>query len=208
VSLSNPLSAPLGLRTILLIFTLGGMIFDSPAHSQTAARFISNQQWEAEIQITLNPEARDRESMIDRLLADQLLGKLKVQRVAYDFRKQPGREGRPTYALQLRGTEGFGQFRKALFSATDPTGPFVDGPVLLELSGSVRSGEPLTLILESNLASGYVWEVQTLEAMQLKTVEAVRFESSGRGLGGATRQIITLEGVTGGGGFRSLRIKT
>ena len=198
MSLLNPLSAPLGLRTILLIFTLGGMIFDSPAYSQTAARFISNQQWEAEIQITFNPEARDRESKIDRLLADQLLGKLKVQRVAYDFRKQLGREGRLTYALQLRGTEGFGQFRKALFSATDPTGPFVEGPVLLELSGSVRSGEPLTLILESNLASGYVWEVQTLEALQLKPVEAVRFESSGRGLGGATKQIITLEGVTGG----------
>ena len=111
MSLLNPRSAPLLIRTTVLIFTLFLMVFGSPAHSQTAARFISNQQWEAEVQITFNPEVRDREPKIDRLLADQLLGKLKAQRVTYDLRKQVSREGRLTYGLQLQGTEGWGQFR-------------------------------------------------------------------------------------------------
>jgi len=174
------------------------MVSGSPAHSRTAARFISNQQWEAEVQITFHPEVRDREPKIDRLLADQLLEKLKAQRVTYDLRKQVGREGRLTYGLQLQGTEGWGQFRKALFAATDPTRPFTDGPALLELIGSVKPGEPLALILESNLASGYAWEIQTLETLKLKPGEAVQFQSSGSGLGVSSRQIISLEGVTGG----------
>jgi len=198
LSLLNPLSAPLFIRTTILILTFLGMVYGSPVYSQTGARFISNQQWEAAVQITFNPEVRDQEPKIDRLLADQLLGKLKAQRVTYDLRKQVGREGRLTYGLQLQGTEGWGQFRKALFAATDPTRPFTDGPALLELIGSVQSGEPLALILESNLASGYAWEIQTLDALKLKPGEAVQFQSSGNGLGVSTRQIISLEGVMGG----------
>jgi predicted secreted protein len=174
------------------------MVSGSPAHSQTAVRFVSNQHWEAEVQIIFNPEVRDREPKIDRLLADQLLEKLKAQRVTFDLRKQVGREGRLTYGLRFQGTEGWGQFRKALFSATDPTIPFTDGPVLLELTGSLKSGEPLALILEANLASGYAWGIHTLEALKLKPGDTVPFQSSGRGLGVSTRQIITLEGVTGG----------
>ena len=198
MSLLHPLSAPLFITTNALIFTFFWMVSGSPAHSQTAVRFVSNQHWEAEVQIIFNPEVRDREPKIDRLLADQLLEKLKAQRVTYDLRKQVGREGRLTYGLRFQGTEGWGQFRKALFAATDPTLPFTDGPVLLELTGSLKSGEPLALILESNLASGYAWEIHTLEALKLKPGEAVQFQSSGSGLGVSTRQIITLEGVTGG----------
>jgi C1A family cysteine protease len=180
------------------MLTFFGMVSGSPAHSQTAARFISNQQWEAEVQITFNPEVRDREPKIDRLLADQLLEKLKAQRVTYDLRKQFGLEGRLTYGLQFRGIEGWGQFRKALFTVTNPTTPFTDGPTLLELIGTVKSGEPLGLILDSNLASGYAWEIQTLDALKLKSGEAAQFQSAGNRLGGSARQIISLEGVTGG----------
>jgi C1A family cysteine protease len=174
------------------------MVAGSPAHSLTAARFISNQQWEAEVRITFNPGVRDREPKIDRLIADNLLEKFEAQRVTYALRKQIGREGRLTYGLQFQGTEGWGQFRKALFAATDPTLPFTDGPALLELVGSVKAGEPLALILESNLASGFAWEIQTLDALKLKPGEAVQFQSSGSRLGGSTRQIISLEGVAEG----------
>ncbi len=198
MSISNPIFAPLLVRITILILTFFGMVSGSPAHSQTAARFLSDQHWEAEVQIAFSPEVRDREAKIDRLLADQLLGKLKAQRVTPNLRKQVGPEGRLTYEIQLQGTEGWGQFRKALFLATDPTLPFTDGPSLLELRGSVKSGEPLALILESNLASGYVWEIQTLEALKLKPGEAVQFQSSGSRLGGSARQIISLEGVTEG----------
>ena len=198
MSLVNPLSAPLFIRTTALILTFFGMVSGSPAHSQTAARFISNQQWEAEVQITFNPEVRDREPKIDRLLAEQLLEKLKAQRVTYDLRKQFGLEGRLTYGLQFRGIEGWGQFRKALFTVTNPTTPFSDGPALLELIGTVKAGEPLALILESNLASGYSWEIQTVDALKLKPGEAVRFQPAGRGLGVSARQIISLEGLAEG----------
>jgi predicted secreted protein len=198
VSSLTSLFASLSKRGAVLIFTLLLMASGSPAHSQTVARFLSNQQWEAEVQIRFTMAVRDREPRIDRLLADQLLEKLRGQRVTYDLRKQVDREGRLIYGLQLQGSEGWGQFRKALFAATDPTLPFIEGPALLELRGRVTSGQPLTLILESNLASGYAWEVQTLEALQLKPGEAVQFQSAGKGLGVSTRQIISLEGVPGG----------
>ena len=145
MSLLPPLSAPIFIRTAVLIFTFFWMVSGSPAHSQTAARFISNQQWEAEVQFTFNPKVRDREPKIDRLLADQLLKKLKVQRVTYDLRKQVGLDGGLTYGLKFQGIEGWGQFRRALFTVTDPTTPFTDGPALLELIGSVKPGEPLAL---------------------------------------------------------------
>ena len=118
-------------------------------------------------------------------MADQLLEKLKAQRVTYGLRKQVGREGRLTYGLQVQGTEGWGQFRKALFAATNPTQPLTEGPAQLELIGNVKAGEPLALILEANLASGYAWEIQTLEALKLKSGEAVSFQSPGNRLGGA-----------------------
>ncbi len=198
MSLLNPMSVPILIRNTVLIFAFLLMVSGGPALGQAGARFISNQQWEAEVQIAFSPGVRDREPKIDRLLTDQLLEKLKAQRVTYDLRKQVGREGRLTYGLRFQGTEGWGQFRKALFAATDPTLPFTDGPALLELIGSVKSGEPLALILESNLASGYAWEIQNLGALKLKSAEAVQFQSSGNRLGGSTRQIISLEGVTGG----------
>ncbi len=128
---------------------------------------------------------REREPRIDRLLGDQLLEKLKAQRVTYGLRKQVSREGRLTYGLQVQGTEGWGQFRKALFAATNATQPLTEGPTQLELIGNVKAGEPLALILEANLASGYAWEIQTLEALKLKSGEAVSFQSPGNRLGGA-----------------------
>jgi len=186
------------IRTTVLIFTLFLMVSGSPAQDQTPARFISNHQWEAEVQITFNPKVRDREPKIDRILADQLLENLKAQRVTYDLLKQVGLGGRLTYGLQLRGIEGWGQFRKALFTVTNPTTPFTDGPALLELIGTVKPGEPLALILESNLASGYSWEMQTLDALKLEPGEAMQFQSSGSGLGVSSRQIVFLKGLAEG----------
>jgi C1A family cysteine protease/predicted secreted protein len=198
VSFIDDRRPPIFIGTAILVLTLLLVASGSPAYSQSVARFISDHQWEAEVQITFHPEVRDREPKIDRLLADQLLEKLKAQRVTYDLRKQVAQEGRLTYGLKFQGTEGWGQFRKALFAATDPTLPFTDGPTLLELRGSVKSGETLALILDTNPASGYAWEIQTLEALKLKSKEGRQFQSAGNRLGGSTRQIISLEGVTGG----------
>ena len=198
MSLPNPLSSSAFKKILLLFFTFLLMASGSPAHSQILARFVSNLQWEAEVQITFAAEVRERESRIDRVLGDQLLEKLRAQRVTYGLRKQVSREGRLTYGLQVKGTEGWGQFRKALFAATNATQPLTEGPTQLELIGNVKAGEPLALILEANLASGYAWEIQTLEALKLKSGEAVSFQSPGNRLGGADRQIISVEGVTGG----------
>ena len=113
MSLLPPLSVPKFITTAVLIFTFFWMVFGSSAHSQTAARFISNQQWEAEVEITFSPTVRDREPKIDRLLADRLLKKLKVQRVTYD----PPETDRSGGWFELRAPvvgecEGWGQFRK------------------------------------------------------------------------------------------------
>jgi predicted secreted protein len=190
--------AGLIIRTTVLVLIYVLMISDSPAQGPAVTRLLSNQRWEAGVQIAFSPIVRDQEFKIDHLLADRLLETLKLQRVTVSLRKQIGLEGRLHYWLQLRGSEGREQFRKALFAATDPTIPFTDGPILLELTGGVKPGEPLALTLESNLASGYAWEFETLEALKVQPAGVMRMQPSGKGLGGSSRQIIPLEGLTEG----------
>ena len=190
--------AGLLIRTMVLVLTYVFMISDSPAEGPAVARLLSNRQWEAGVQIAFSPTVRDQELKIDRLLADRLLETLRLQRVTVTLRKQIGLEGRLHYGLLLRGSEGREQFRKALFAATDPTIPFTDGPILLELIGGVKPGEPLALTLESNSASGYAWEFETLEALKVQPAGVRRMQPSGKGLGVSSRQIIPLEALTEG----------
>ena len=186
------------IRSLVLAFLYFLIITDSTAQGSAVARFLSNHQWEADVRIVFSPEEKGREPKIDRLLSNQLLEKLKGQRVAYDLRKQVGLNGGLIYGLQLRGSEGRRQFRKALFTATDPTLPFTEGPALLELIGNIVPGELLELTLDSNLASGFTWEIQTLDALKLKPAGPVRLQSPVSGLGVSTRQLIPLEAVAGG----------
>ena len=198
MSFLKPQPIPLSVKTFFLAITLGLIGSVSPVHSQTAARFLSNQQWEAEVQIGFPQEGRERELQIDQLLSSRLLERLQARGVAYDLRKQAGPNGGLTYGLQLRGLEGWGQFRKALFAATDPTLPLADGPALLELIGTIKPGEPLDLVLDSNLASGFAWEIQTLDALKLKPKGPFRFQSTGNRLGVSSRQVISLEALSEG----------
>jgi hypothetical protein len=86
-----------------LIFTLLVMVFGSSAHSQAVTRFISNQQWEASVQITFNLEVRDREPTMQIISLEGVTGGEIAVRL---LSRRPWIESRvPQMEITLRAAE-------------------------------------------------------------------------------------------------------
>jgi inhibitor of cysteine peptidase len=169
-----------------------------------ATLLLTPEKWQAEVAITFPGEASGREQQIDRLFNETLAGRFRSDSVRSTLRKEVLADQSLSYTLRLEGSGGRDQFRKALFSATDPTLPFTDGPVRLILQGGHRPGERLPLTLEANLAGGYSWEVEALAGPGLMVSGKMDFIAQGNGLGVSSKQVIPLEAL--GEGESTLRL--
>ncbi len=72
------------------------------------------------------------------------------------------------------------------------------GPVALDLGGSVRKGQPLTLTLSANLSTGYAWDVETPNGSVLSQLNGVETHQIAEGLGVPARQVIRLAAMETG----------
>jgi inhibitor of cysteine peptidase len=200
-----PANNPLRLIPVLLLTVL---LFAAPGWAGPApARFLSSAQWQAEIHWAFPAEVALREKQIDRLFRETLTGRLRSARIQPTLRKEITADGDLSYTLLLAGAEGREQFREALFYVADPTLPFTDGPTRLILEGGLRRGEGLPLRLETNLASGYLWEVEALEGTGTVRQEEMAFAARGDGLGVSGKQVIPLEARDDGAVIVRLRYR-
>ncbi|RPH63305.1 MAG: DUF1080 domain-containing protein [Chloroflexi bacterium] len=93
--------------------------------------------------------------------------------------------------LKLTGQQGFEQLRNALFDTSAPWVDFLGGPVELTLS-LPDDGKPVTLHLETRIASGYRWEVLAAEGVRYAQGGESVFGSRYRGYGAPAVQTIQL----------------
>ncbi|MBI5584564.1 MAG: protease inhibitor I42 family protein [Deltaproteobacteria bacterium] len=189
---------PLRLLPLLLISALLAGRPGEVSASSSSASFLPPGTWQVTIHLAFPPDASPREERIDHLFTETLAGRFRSQGVRPKLQKQIQADQSLSYTLLLEGSSGREQFRKALFTATDPTLPFTNGSTRLILQGGHRRGEQIPLTLESNLASGYAWEIEAVEGRGLAVPGAWEFTSRGDGLGVSGRQVIPLEALEDG----------
>lgn len=146
----------------------------------------------------------DTAGPVEARLKEELAGHVSDLGVESDY--LPSRKvGSPALDIQMTGSDGIDQLRQALYGGAgllNPTG----GPAELVLTGQVKQGEQITLAIDSNLSTGYSWEVHSTGKLLRQAGEPDFAAVSGR-LGAPMRQTITFEAVSSGEARVELRYR-
>ncbi|MCU0578956.1 MAG: protease inhibitor I42 family protein [Desulfobacterota bacterium] len=156
--------------------------------------FSSPETWQARIQLEFGPGALVREPELDQKLRQALLQQAGRQGAAYHLAGQETPARGRSYVLSLEGSGGLDQLKKMLRLAADPTVLPGDGPLALELTGNIRSGEVLPLALASNPSTGFIWEITALDDQKIRRREGQALRAKSPLLGAPMTQTIVLEG--------------
>lgn len=157
--------------------------------------FSGPESWQAHIQLEFSPDILSREPDLDQKLNLIFASQAARQGAAYLLTRQEPSPGGRSYTLSLEGAGGLNQLKKMLALAADPTQLPGDGPMVLELSGSIGPGESLPLSLESNPSTGFIWEITALDAQRVRLREEKSLRAKSPLLGAPMTQTIDLEGL-------------
>jgi C1A family cysteine protease len=102
------------------------------------------------------------------------------------------------YRVTLSGNGGLEQFRQTIFIDLQHQMNLLGGPIVLTLTGYVRTGQRIPVILESNLTTGYLWELANVDSNYLVKDGNSTFEQKATGIGTPARELIFLKGVANG----------
>lgn len=103
-----------------------------------------------------------------------------------------------TYRVTITGTGGLEQFRKTIFEDLQSQFNFLGGAILLQIQGRVTTGQLIPILLESNLSTGYLWELTGFDPAFLKREGSPVFEQKVSGIGAPARELIFLRAIADG----------
>ncbi len=103
-----------------------------------------------------------------------------------------------TYRVTITGTGGLEQFRKTIFEDLQSQFNFLGGAIILQITGNVTSGQLIPVLLESNLSTGYLWELTGFDPAFLKREGSPVFEQKVSGIGTPARELIFLRAIADG----------
>lgn len=103
-----------------------------------------------------------------------------------------------TYRVSLSGTGGIDQFRQTIFVDLQQQVNLLGGPIVLTISGNVRTGQVIPVVLESNLTTGYLWELVRVDSNYLIKQGSPVFEQKASGIGTPSRELVFLRAVADG----------
>lgn len=178
----------LGVSLVVLFLTTGGV---AGASSDTQV------QWQARISITFTaaqvnqPDWQANASALQNLLSARVATRGASMRVTRQARTDGGLD----LAVDMNGKGNLQQFKEVVFDDIEPLGGFLGGPASLALTGEVRPGEKIPIVLESNPATGFLWEVGQYDAQKLRRSGTVELTSKTMLLGAPMKQTVTVEGV-------------
>ncbi len=109
--------------------------------------------------------------------------------------------GGEQYRLVMDGSQGIEQMRQVLFSPL--LAGFLGGPVEAELALPLN-GQDITLRLESNLSTGYSWEVEANGTSGLAQTGSPELITRSGGYGAPGAQVLVLHPITSGTGIVQL----
>lgn len=103
-----------------------------------------------------------------------------------------------TYRVTLSGTGGLDQFRQTIFVDLERQLNLLGGPIVLKITGYVRAGQRIPVVLESNLTTGYLWELTAIDTNYLVRDGKPTFEQKVTGIGAPSREMVYLKAVADG----------
>ncbi len=184
----------LALIGILVLLTAAGCT----SSYQVDIEVLSETEWAASVNLSFVPavaEAMGGDAALKKAMESDLNSTLFSQGVQFDLKNvaSPGVQNPYTYNFAFKGHSGFDQAREAFLGNDDYIAGLLEGPVSLSMSGQVNRGEILVVILESNPATGYSWEMIRSEDRNalLERAGNVEYFSDTFGLGAAAKQKFT-----------------
>lgn len=103
-----------------------------------------------------------------------------------------------TYTVLLEGSGGIDQFIQTIYSDLGGALNLLSGPIQLSITGYVQTGQVIPVILESNITTGYIWELVNFDPAILEKRGKPVFEQKMSGIGSPSREMITLHAIADG----------
>jgi C1A family cysteine protease len=103
-----------------------------------------------------------------------------------------------TYRVSLSGSGGLDQFRQTIFNDLQNEFNLLGGAIILTIHGNIHTGQMVPLILESNLSTGYLWELVSYDPSMITKQGNPQFEPKAGGIGTPSRELIYLRSLADG----------
>ncbi len=173
----------------------------TPSPTSTAGLLPGEVKWTIEMDIPITSrELRD----IGGVNAGELLLENTLKReiidgdVATDVEPMGVSTTSATYRITLSGTGGVDQFRRTIFVDLQNQYNLLGGAIVLTISGHISTGQVIPVVLESNLSTGYFWDLVSYDPAILAREGKPVFEPKAGGIGVPSRELIYLRGLTDG----------
>lgn len=143
---------------------------------------------------TASPEWQGKATSLESSLA----ARVAARGVSFQAKKQTRGDGGLDYTVSLTGSKDLQQFKQVMFDDIEPLGGLLGGPVSLSLSGEVSKGEQVSIVFESNIASGSEWEINNIDGAKLQVSGEPVFTPKGMLLGAPMKQTLRFLGTGSG----------
>ena len=131
-------------------------------------------------------------------LENTLQNEITDEGVAFDVNTTQITNTSATYIVELEGTGGIDQFVQTIYSDLNEQLNLLNGPIQLRITGYVQNGQIIPVILESNITTGYLWELVSFDTSMLEKQGKPLFEQKMSGIGAPSKEMITLRAIADG----------
>ncbi len=131
-------------------------------------------------------------------LESALTSRVRARGANIQVSRQTGADGGRSYRFSLSGKGDMQLVKQVLYDDLEPLGGLLGGPASITLSGAVSAGESVAITLDSNVSTGYTWQVDPLDGHVLAATGEVSLASKARLLGAPMTQTIRVQAVGSG----------
>ncbi len=172
---------------------------ETPGATPTLAA--GEMEWSIEIDIPINsnelkPMGGSNGGKI--AIEDALDQNISDEEVLYDVDTKTSTVSQTTYSVSLTGIGGLDQFKQTIYDDLQKQFNLLSGPISMSVTLPVSTGQEISIILDSNLSTGYFWELTDYDQTVLSKLGKPDFEMDKKGIGIASTETITLRSSTDG----------
>lgn len=131
-------------------------------------------------------------------LLSALSTRLKSRGARVTVRESPRSDQGIDDLFHVDGTGTLQQFKMAVYDDLSPVGGLLSGPTIMKLAGKVSRGEQLHVAVDSNLSTGYAWDLTQADSSLVQRTGQRELVSDTNLLGAPFKEYVTLAAVQDG----------